>query len=1074
MLLWFQHRWTGLYLLIMGLGALIMFLYGFFPLKYQSGKLAHMDDLPNFIDGISIDGQQVYNSGENTVILMVIDGLRYDFVTEEHMPYTGQLLKNKSACIYVSVAEPPTVTMPRIKAMMTGSVSTFADVALNFGAPAVRGDSVLRVASDRGRRSVLYGDDTWLRLFPGLWAEHDGTTSFYVTDYTEVDNNVTRHLDKILTPDEKKKPTFDFLVLHYLGLDHIGHLEGARSPKIKPKLLEMDEVVKKIFTSMKLRDRTGVLFVCGDHGMRDAGGHGGATPAEILVPLVLAKSDDFECPHPAGPGPVVEQVDLAPTISWLLNAPPPGDNTGRILPALLPSDMRQHLYLLHVIAENNAKRNGLPTNTEFYNQFVRAEKQFAHYLVTGQNSAAKISKEFYEQSLEEMAKYLADTTVDFDMFAIAVAILLIYFITTALLCLTLYSLQPEFRHKNSISRHDLHRSNAGVVLAFLFVLAMVCSILVLACFISETKSQICSFDSYWIIVFLSIACAYTVAYFMNKTGYERIENLSSLAYLNVTDYLLIGGTVFHSWSFFGTSFIEEEHMTWYFFWNTLMFFVLIRTIIVVVMYLSMKMSGATEVQEKPELEAKMSTVGIDILPKWVLLIALHRYLRTMNQTGDRWLFLPDTADWLNAPENSFYLQLHLIIGTFATLAICLYNLRHMNNFLHIHTALTIAATAAILFYRIATQALNWPLEDVKTWNPVDIVTVFWAILIVQFIFEILTYIGLFKSCGLKTTNALESNKFVYNKPKAKTEDYFYDSTIEEPWNIDEVKLNLARSVSHIMLNDMMLIIILLMRPHNVIMVPSVYVTCALTSKCMNHNLLDSKLDRRTEVVDILSRTLVHMWIGVVFFFYQGNSNSLASVDLGSGYVGLSEYCPLRVSLRMGLHAYAGPALAGAALFCTTATSAHYLGTVRIALSYYNSNSLASVDLGSGYVGLSEYCPLRVSLRMGLHAYAGPALAGAALFCTTATSAHTWEQYLQTIWRTTNILALHRVYAVVVYLFVATIFRHHLFVWSVFSPKLLYDFVATVFTVQALSTIAQIVGLTHLTSRIARVFTRKMR
>lgn len=69
---------------------------------------------------------------------------------------------------------------------MTGSVSTFADVALNFGAPAVRGDSVLRAAAARGRRSVMYGDDTWLRLFPGLWAEFDGTTSFYVTDYTEV------------------------------------------------------------------------------------------------------------------------------------------------------------------------------------------------------------------------------------------------------------------------------------------------------------------------------------------------------------------------------------------------------------------------------------------------------------------------------------------------------------------------------------------------------------------------------------------------------------------------------------------------------------------------------------------------------------------------------------------------------------------------------------------------------------------------------------------------------------------------------------------------------------------------
>lgn len=39
-------------------------------------------------------------------------------------------------------------------------------------------------------------------------------------------------------------------------------------------------------------------MVCGDHGMRDAGGHGGATPSEVLVPLLLARSADFQCPHP--------------------------------------------------------------------------------------------------------------------------------------------------------------------------------------------------------------------------------------------------------------------------------------------------------------------------------------------------------------------------------------------------------------------------------------------------------------------------------------------------------------------------------------------------------------------------------------------------------------------------------------------------------------------------------------------------------------------------------------------------------------------------------------------------------
>jgi predicted AlkP superfamily pyrophosphatase or phosphodiesterase len=37
-----------------------------------------------------------------------------------------------------------------------------------------------------------------------------------------VDENVTRHLDEELERDD-----WDVMILHYLGLDHIGHLEGG-------------------------------------------------------------------------------------------------------------------------------------------------------------------------------------------------------------------------------------------------------------------------------------------------------------------------------------------------------------------------------------------------------------------------------------------------------------------------------------------------------------------------------------------------------------------------------------------------------------------------------------------------------------------------------------------------------------------------------------------------------------------------------------------------------------------------------------------------------------------------------
>jgi len=42
-------------------------------------------------------------------------------------------------------------------------------------------------------------------------------------DFTEVDNNVTRHV-----PEELRNDDWNTMVLHYLGLDHIGHKTGPR------------------------------------------------------------------------------------------------------------------------------------------------------------------------------------------------------------------------------------------------------------------------------------------------------------------------------------------------------------------------------------------------------------------------------------------------------------------------------------------------------------------------------------------------------------------------------------------------------------------------------------------------------------------------------------------------------------------------------------------------------------------------------------------------------------------------------------------------------------------------------
>lgn len=180
--------------------------------------------------------------------------------------------------------------------------------------------------------------------------------------------------------------------------------------------------------------------------------------------------------------------------------------------------------------------------------------------------------------------------------------------------------------------------------------------------------------------------------------------------------------------------------------------------------------------------------------------------------------------------------------------------------MHFQSALTIVAGICIFLYRITSGALDFQQSWLQNLDTVNIVNIFWTLLIMQFVYEILTYIGAFKVC-------CGTNRFGYTKPKEKSEDYHYDE-MAEPWNIDDTKLNLARSLSHLMLNDMMLIVTLLMRPHNVIMIPSVVATCYLTARCLDHSLLDPRTSRSKEIADLIGQTLAHIWIGMLFFFYQ--------------------------------------------------------------------------------------------------------------------------------------------------------------------------------------------------------------
>ena len=318
------------------------------------------------------DWQEVEPAFDRCVI-MLVDALRFDMVLEGAMPLTRQVAAHEHTRLYRAIARTPTVTMPRLKALTTGRMPKFIDVFHNFGSSAVIDDNIIQQmklhSQHTGGRNVLYGDNTWIKLFPDGFFRSDGTTSFFTKDFTEVDDNITRHLKEEFDPtlSHPKSRDWELVVLHYLGLDHIGHQLGSSGQRMKDKQAEMDSIFNSIHDALTAQDavranasdtdgqRRSLLILMSDHGMTDAGTHGGASLPEssavlLFAPTIPMEIDDNSHGNGTMTGSAidietVQQVDFTPTFATQLGIDIPRRSLGRIIATAIPQRSQRVLAL---------------------------------------------------------------------------------------------------------------------------------------------------------------------------------------------------------------------------------------------------------------------------------------------------------------------------------------------------------------------------------------------------------------------------------------------------------------------------------------------------------------------------------------------------------------------------------------------------------------------------------------------------------------------------------------------------------------------------------------------------------
>lgn len=601
-----------------------------------------------------------------------------------------------------------------------------------------------------------------------------------------MDDNVTKNLN-----EELERNDWDVMFLHYLGLDHIGHVFGPQSKHVPEKLAEIDRIIQMLHEkSRKWKEKT-AIFVTGDHGMKDSGGHGGSSFAETHVPLIVLNEKCF--------GAHVEQVDIAPTLSVLIGVDMPAGNVGKVINSFIDSfdfHLKNYILLYNSLVLNNSTKT-------FEESFQKAKALHHEFLITDNSSYASKASQFYEEYLLQSSEMLIKTSIEQNMDSLVVSLLLMIF------CF-LKVLNQTFSKR--------------LILTDLFL--VLCTLPFSSVF----------FNIYIVLILATIFhLTYQILKFISKNLSYNINTILSAAMVTQIMALM------------SSSLIEEEHQIWYFYMST---FLISKTFFC----------------------QKFSYNSL----KFFMATATFRFLRSLNQTGDKWALLCDTADWFLREENHIYLQVFFLVSLFLVWLSC-------NHFTC--NCMTVNTLNAVILCCVYIFKSTFPKN-------IFLGRFIWALLFLN------TVIIVFKK--------------------------LYFVTI---W---------------------LLIASVLLRDYNIVLLPA----CIFISKL----ICDS-------YEDVFIKTLLHYWLGNALFFSQGHSNSLASVDVSVGYIGLEYYIPYIVILQVMCHTYALPVLSNLLLLKNCSNNAR----------------------------------------------------------------ECWNTLI--IWRLLRLILIN---------FVTIIHRHHLFIWSVFAPKLLIE------------------------------------
>lgn len=307
---------------------------------------------------------------------------------------------------------------------------------------------------------------------------------------------------------------------------------------------------------------------------------------------------------------------------------------------------------------------------EFYTQLTEARLLHAKFLRKSENLEVtfKRCRLLYSSSSRAMSDLLSTFYVKYDQTSVTIGVIVMTTVSKRIFLPKIFiSLNYNcFQTCVALLRYvmsEKFKENISIVFKIPTVILISIIIFVikhLACEVGDCSLCFDRWFTYIIILAIVLTIFFDLAIF--KVTFNRLAIPSEFSDSKFIWFITLA-TLGHTLSLASSSFVEEEHQTWYYMTHTFLFIIFMMSLKKRQddQWLLLNPETSKTEKRKKRIKVKNFVEQFFVEMSWLVLFAILLFGRRLNQTGDKWLNLPDIGDFLGMEQHRFWNSYFVVI-----------------------------------------------------------------------------------------------------------------------------------------------------------------------------------------------------------------------------------------------------------------------------------------------------------------------------------------------------------------------------------------------------------------------------